>query len=70
MAGPPKRRGAADALIAEAAKPHWQMRSWPAELREEFEERAAIMEHMGNMSREEAEGAAFEMLRGRVTPPK
>lgn len=39
---------------------------WPESLREDFEERAAIMEHDGGMSRVEAEVAAWELLRGRV----
>lgn len=40
--------------------------TWPESLRENFEERAAIMEYEGGMSRVEAEVAAWELLRGRV----
>jgi hypothetical protein len=40
--------------------------TWSESLREDFEERAAIMEFDGGMSRVEAEVAAWELLRGRV----
>ena len=39
---------------------------WPVVLREDFEERAAIMEFDGKMSRTEAEIEAWRLLRGRV----
>ena len=39
--------------------------SWPAELREDFEERAAILEFEAGFPREEAERLALEMLKGR-----
>ena len=40
--------------------------SWPAALREDFEERAAIMEFDGKMSRTESEIEAWRLLCGRV----
>lgn len=44
----------------------WRMHAWPLELREEFEERAAIIEDGCRVTREEAETLAFQMLRERV----
>jgi hypothetical protein len=37
-----------------------ELATWPAEWREDFEERAAIMEYDGNLPRAEAERLAFE----------
>lgn len=69
MASPPKPRGTADAARALAQSPQWQVQHrWPPELREEFEERAAIMEFEGNLTREDAETKAFELLKGRAKP--
>lgn len=42
------------------------VKSWPAELREEWEERAAIMEYDGNLERAEAEENAYWLLVGRA----
>lgn len=67
MAGPRKHRGAADALMAQAQQPDWRMRNWHPALREEYEERAAIIEFCGNETRERAESMAFEMLSARLT---
>jgi hypothetical protein len=41
--------------------------TWPAEWSENFEERAAIMEHDGGLSRADAEVEAWRLLRGRNT---
>jgi hypothetical protein len=43
-----------------------EVAAWPAAWRETWEERAAIMEAEGKMTRPEAERAAFEILRNRV----
>jgi hypothetical protein len=42
------------------------VRRWPAELREEWEERAAIKEYCGSMPRAEAEREAVEELSSRA----
>jgi hypothetical protein len=39
--------------------------TWPADWRENFEERAAIMEHDGGLTRDEAEVSAWRLLRDR-----
>ena len=45
-----------------------RMHYWPQPLRDEFEERAAIREYDGNVSREQAElGAYRELASGRKT---
>lgn len=36
---------------------------WPSDIREEFEERAAIMEYCGGLQRDVAELRAFEIVR-------
>lgn len=46
-----------DQIIAQA------LAEWPQEDREDFEERAAIIEFMGGLTRIEAERAAFFELR-------
>lgn len=66
MSGPPKRRGAADALISSRQEPDWRTRHWPTDLREDFEERAAIIEDGCKVTREQSETMAFELLRSRV----
>jgi len=40
-----------------------EMASWPKDQRLDFEERAAIMEYDGNLSREEAERQAFKRIK-------
>jgi hypothetical protein len=42
--------------------------SWPSDLREDFEERSAIMEHDGGLPRDEAEVSAWRLLRTRLAP--
>jgi|GEM_PF-2694738 hypothetical protein len=39
--------------------------TWPADWRENFDERAAIMEHDGGLTRDEAEVSAWRLLRDR-----
>ena len=46
-----------DKIISEA------IAKWPVEDREEWEERAAIIEYCGGLSREAAERAAFLQMR-------
>lgn len=54
------------ALRVRASTSPTDPKDWPEELREEFEERAAIMEYDGGLSREEAEMAAL-ILAGEPT---
>lgn len=49
------RRSGLSALISE----------WPAEAREEYEERAAILEHEARMGKDRAERAAEHIVRDR-----
>lgn len=46
------------------SEPLWKrtIKQWPAEWREEWEERAAIMEVDGHRSRADAERAAFDAV--------
>jgi hypothetical protein len=43
-----------------------EVAAWPAERREAFEEKAAVLEYESKMTRPEAERAAYEMLQGSV----
>ena len=49
--------------LAEAALA--DVTTWPADWRENFEERAAIMEYDGGLTRDEAEVSAWRLLRDR-----
>ena len=42
--------------------------TWPMELREDFEERAAVMEFDGGLPRMDAEVESWRLLRTRVRP--
>lgn len=44
----------------------YRVKSWPTELRDAFEERAAIMEYDGGLPREEAEITAYELLEAKA----
>ena len=46
------------------------MRSWTPEQRELYEERAAIMQYCGGLSREEAERRARKVVEGRPDEPE
>ena len=48
------------------ASPADEVKAWPPELREEWEERAAIIEDGCRVTREEAEHMALEQLRPRA----
>jgi hypothetical protein len=41
------------------------IKDWPADALDDYEERAAIMEYHGNMSREDAEREAEALIRRR-----
>jgi hypothetical protein len=51
--------------------PKWwqELAPWPEDQQELWAERAAIMEIEGDLSRDEAEREAFELLRGNVSNP-
>lgn len=44
----------------------WEVASWPAERREVWEEKGAVLEYENKMARPGAERAAFEVLKGRL----
>lgn len=44
------------------------VRHWPADAREEWAERAAILEYLANLPRPEAEARAEEVVRARYAP--
>lgn len=43
---------------------------WDADTREEYEERAAIMQYCGGMTRAEADRSARELIERRLNPPQ
>ena len=45
-----------------------RLKAWPAEAREEFEERAAIMEYDGGLPRQEAERKAYRLVGKKCGP--